>query len=403
MQSLADQQRIQVIDFLRGIAIIGILQVNMLDFHSPFLEIEYDYWENKADFYTYALIDILAQGNFYPLFAFLFGFGAFILLSRAEQRGMSVPALFTRRMVCLLFLGIIHAFLIWHGDILINYAVCGFLILPFYKFKGQTLLRLSVWLYMIPYGILGLLLFLAELVSQGTNGLETDFTKVNEVIHIYSDGSFSEIFSLRVSEWMAVNGLPNMFFIFLSIFPCMMAGIAFAKLGWLANPKAHRKNLIIMFLISLPLGLLAKMFPYLWAQNYASQFAQDFFGGPLLALAIITGVTLFYEKSPKLRKMAHPFAQLGRMSLTNYLMHSFIGTFIFYSYGLGLYGEVGAFMGSILAFVIILIQLIFTKYWFQYFKMGPIEYVWRIITYADKPSFRQEQKHEESQRKESRM
>ena len=386
-----------MIDFLRGISIVGILLVNMLDFHSPFLYLEYDYWDNKADFYTYAFIDIFAQGNFYPLFAFLFGFGAFILLSRAEQRGVSFPALFTRRMIFLLLLGMIHAFLIWHGDILITYAVCGFFLLLVYKFTGKTLLRLSIWLYTIPYGILGMLMLLVELLSPASTIVKTDLTKLNEAIDIYSSGSFMEIFSYRFAEWSAVNGFPNMILLFLSVFPCILAGMAFAKLGWLANAQVHQKKLLTIFLITLPVGLMLKLSPYLFGYTYTSEFIQDFFGGPLLTLAIITGVTVLYEKSTKLKRIASPFVRLGRMSLTNYLMHSLIGTLIFYSYGLGLYGEVGAFMGSLLAVLIILFQLVFTKYWLRYFKMGPIEYGWRIVTYWDKPSFKREKEYNTSQ------
>ena len=397
MQSITDKNRIHVIDLLRGISIIGILLVNMLDFHSPFLYLEYDYWENKADLYTYAFIDIFAQGNFYPLFAFLFGFGAFILMSRAEQRGISFSALFSRRMGFLLILGMIHAFLIWHGDILITYAVCGFLLLLVYKLTGKTLLRLSVWLYTIPYGFLGMLFLLLQFASPAASELKTDYSKINETIDIYSNGSFMEIFSLRITEWAAVNGFPNMIFLFLSVFPCILAGMAFAKLGWLERPLLHQKKLLIMFLISLPAGLLLKMYPYLFGQNYAGEFFQDYFGGPLLTLAIITGVTLLYEKSAMLRKIALPFVRLGRMSLTNYLMHSIIGTIIFYSYGLGLYGDVGAFTGSIVAILILSFQLLFTTYWLRYFRMGPIEYVWRIVTYWDKLSFKRAKEFNTSQ------
>ncbi len=387
-----------MIDFLRGISIVGILLVNMLDFHSPLLYLESDYWENKLDLYTYALIDIFAQGNFYPLFAFLFGFGTVILMNRSVQKGISFPALFTRRMIFLLLLGMIHAFLIWHGDILITYAICGFLLLLVYRLKGKTLLHLSVWLYTIPYGVLGLLMLLIELLTPTSELLKTNFSKINEVIAIYSSGSFAEIFSLRFNEWATANGMPNVILVILSVFPCILAGMAFAKLGWLTNLTNHQRKLKIIFLISLPAGLILKIFPYLSGPNYASKFFQDFFGGPLLTLAIITGVTLIYEKSQKVRKLAVPFVRLGRMSLTNYLMHSILCTLIFYSYGLGLYGEVGAFMGTLLAVLIILFQLIFTKYWLRFFRMGPIEYGWRIITYWDKPpSFKWEKKYDTPQ------
>ena len=390
IQSITDKDRIYVIDLLRGISIVGILFVNMLDFHSPFLYLESDYWENKVDFYTYALIDIFAQGNFYPLFAFLFGFGSFILMNRAKHKGISFLALFTRRMTFLLILGIFHAFLIWHGDILITYAVCGFLLLLVYKWSGKALLRLSLGLYTISYGLLGLLMLLIEVVSTDSTIVKTNVAKVNESIAIYSSGSYSELFTLRFNDWLSVNGPPNMIFIFLSVFPCILAGMAFAKLGWLTNLEVYRHKLSIMFLVSFPSGLVFKLIPYLWEHNYAGKFIQDSIGGPLLTLAIITGVTLLYDQSAKFRKISFPFTRLGRMSLTNYLMHSIVCTLIFYSYGLGFYGEVGAFTGSMLAVLIILFQLLFSKFWFQYFKMGPIEYVWRMTTYRDKPSFKRE-------------
>ncbi|WP_455661448.1 DUF418 domain-containing protein [Pradoshia sp.] len=386
MHSISETDRLTVIDLLRGVAILGILLVNMIDFHSPFLYMQADYWSG-ADFGTYALVDILAQGSFYPMFAFLFGFGAVLLMERTIRKGNSFPLLFSRRMAFLLGIGVIHAFVIWHGDILISYAICGWFILLVYKLSGKTLLKIAVLLYTIPYGLMGSLLVLLSVLNPAEAIVETDWDKARESVQVYGSGSVSDIFAFRFEEWMAVNGSMNSIFLFLSIFPCILAGMAFAKLGWLSTISSHRKKLRWIFGISAVSGLAFKIYPYYESFNFGSLIMQDSFGGPLLALSYITGISLLYERFTVARKLAMPFISLGRMSMTNYLTQSIFWTFIFYSYGLGFYGQIGMLIGTILAILFVAGQAAFSAYWLKSYRMGPVEYIWRVATYGKKQPF----------------
>ena len=196
MHSVSRSERLTVIDLLRGVAILGILLVNMIDFHTPFLYLQADYWSG-ADYITYALVDVLAQGSFYPMFAFLFGFGAILLMERTIKKGISFPLFFSRRMAFLLLVGIIHAFVIWHGDILISYAICGWFILLVYKLSGKALLKMAVLLYTIPYGLLGSLTILSSVMFPDEMAVETDWAKAREAVQVYGSGSVSDIFSFR--------------------------------------------------------------------------------------------------------------------------------------------------------------------------------------------------------------
>ena len=346
-----------------------------------------DYW-NGADFYTYAFVDIFAQGNFYPMFAFLFGFGAVLLMKRTMEKGMSFPLLFSRRMAFLLLVGVFHAFVIWHGDILITYAICGWFILLVYKLSGKALLILSVLLYIIPYGLLGFLSILISVLDPAAAQLKTDWDSVAESVRVYGNGSISDIFAFRFEEWMTVNGSMNFILLFLTIFPCMLAGMAFAKLGWLSDTAGNRKKLKGMFVASIIIGLGLKIYPYFGGFNVGSLIMQDSFGGPILALAYITGITLLYDGFTPFRKLTEPFVPLGRMSMTNYLTQSIFWTLIFYSYGLGFYGQIGMLTGTILAIFFIALQALFSAYWLKSFRMGPVEYVWRLATYGRKQPFR---------------
>ncbi len=114
---------------------------------------------------------------------------------------------------------------------------------------------------------------------------------------------------------------------------------------------------------------------------------QDSFGGPLLALSYITGISLLYERFTVARKLAMPFISLGRMSMTNYLTQSIFWTFIFYSYGLGFYGQIGMLIGTILAILFVAGQAAFSAYWLKSYRMGPVEYIWRVATYGKKQPF----------------
>lgn len=387
MNKAIQQNRIETIDILRGFSILGIFLVNMPSFHSPLMDIDpLTWWNQNPDHILYILVDVLAQASFYPLFAFLFGFGAILLAERSAERGQSFPSLFFRRMMTLLVIGILHAFLVWHGDILINYALFGFLFVLFYKWRGKTLLIFGALMYILPFAALSLMMLLMAATGNSLS-IETNFIQAEATMNTYQNGSFVEITMQRITDWYKVNNFANVLLLFFSIFPHFLMGAGIAKLRWLHNPKLHQKKLLWIAAITLLAGFLLKTLPYTTEGNMATDRIQDFLGGPIVSFAYIFLFTLVFQNQ-KLTKIFTPIAAVGRLSISNYLLQSIVATLIFYSYGLRLYGKISFTTGILFVFIIYISQMVLSLLWLKYFYIGPIEYIWRFITYGKRPLFK---------------
>ena len=167
------ENRIVSLDMIRGVAILGIFLVNMLSFHSPFLYIDpLEWWQEPVDRGIYIFIDIFVQASFYPLFSILFGYGLILLWERTVQKGLHFYPIIIRRLSLLLIVGLAHAFLIWHGDILFNYALLGFIFLLFNRLSGKGMLIMGSILYLIPNLLLfGLLLLMVMMMTDSGTDL----------------------------------------------------------------------------------------------------------------------------------------------------------------------------------------------------------------------------------------
>ena len=386
MMPIKENDRIVSLDILRGMAILGIFLVNMPSFFSPILYLNpKTYWTNTSDTVLYAIVDIFAQASFYPLFAFLFGYGAMMMAERAALKNRSFPLNFTRRLWFLLLFGLIHAFFVWHGDILITYAITGLGLLLFYKRKGKTLIITGLLLYVIPFTLLvlsSLLLDQEELMSILYNP-----EAVIQSVLVYSEGCFMEVMKQRSTDWLFANDPTAIWLLLINILPLMLIGAGFAKLKWLTNIKQYKKLLMWLMVISFVGGMLLKIQPYINGFSYTNMLSQDQFGGPLLALFYITSVALLLERK-RVSRFMKPLANVGRMSISNYLFQSLLCTTLFYSYGFGLYGKISYTLGFCLVIVIYAMQILISKWWMKRFNYGPIEYLWRFGTYGQKPVFK---------------
>lgn len=388
MVPLQENKRIVSIDVLRGLAILGIFLVNMPSFHSPLLYIDgEERWSGGWDRILYRFSDIVAQASFYPLFAFLFGFGAIILAVRTEEKGISFPLLYMKRLSFLLILGCIHAFFIWHGDILINYAVFGFAFLFFYKMKGRNLILLGSVCYVLPFAILGSLFLILGIFDREGMAITTDSAMMKQSLEVYQSGTFTDIMSQRALDWYMVNNPYNAIILFLSIFPFFLIGAGVAKQGILQNPTQYKRQLKMISIVSLLLGMSIKILPYVTVYHFGTIFVQDYLGGPLLTIFYITAIALLAEQAGAFR-LLHPLSYIGRMSMSNYLFQSMVSTAIFYSYGLGLYGSVSYTTGFVFLIALFCLQILLSLMWMGLFKYGPVEYIWRLVTYGKKPAMR---------------
>lgn len=378
LQPVSINERVTAIDLMRGFSLFGILIVNMLAFHSPFFYIDpYKWFNGTMNEGLYFVIDIFIQTSFYPLFAMLFGYGLAMQYMRAEAKGRPFMPLAIKRLVILLLFGIVHAFLIWYGDILITYAIMGFLLIGMIRLPSSWLVGFGAIIYTVPHVLLLGILFLA--VAADPN-IYVGYMEIESSIQAYQSGSFAEIFSQRLADWSYSNNLVGFVILMATILPFLMIGAAAAKWRLIERTQEKRKLWLFLAIIPLLIGLALKSLPFLLEPNYAFVYLQDIFGGPLVAIGYAAIIALLAQNNA-MQKLLSPIAKVGRMSLTTYITQSILATLIFYSYGLGLYGQVDLLTGTLIAIGIFVIQLIFAELWFEKFSRGPLESVWRKWTY----------------------
>ena len=377
------KDRVISIDMMRGFALLGIFVVNMLFFHSPYIYLNpYSWFHIPGDYETYKWIDIFVQGSVYPLFSMLFGYGLAMQFLKSQANGVSFEKLAVRRLFVLLLIGCIHAFLIWSGDILITYALAGFVLLLMIRLKPLWLFLISGLLFFIPNGLLNGLLFVIARIDPDSVILFTGIQEIESSIAAFSAGSWMDIFGQRLDDWIYMNQYGSSFLLMLfTIVPFLLLGAAAAKLKLIERARELKIKWIITIVITLAFGTTIKWVPYLSEPNMFTVTFQDTFGGPFQAIAY-AGIIALVATIPVIQKLLSPIAKAGRMSMTIYLMQSIIATTIFYSYGFGLYGKIDIQTGTWMAIGIFVLQLVVAELWFIKFKQGPVEALWRKMTYG---------------------
>ncbi|AUD14281.1 MULTISPECIES: DUF418 domain-containing protein [unclassified Planococcus (in: firmicutes)] len=380
LQPISLRERVDAIDLMRGFSLFGILLINMLAFHTPLSYIDpYKWFSGNMDQTIFTGLDIFVQASFYPLFSMLFGYGLMMQFLRAQDYGQPFMPVAVKRLLILLAFGIVHAFLIWYGDILITYALMGLLLIGMLRLSPAWLLGLGVLLYTLPHLMFTVIMFLAVMVDPN---IYIGYQEAEQSVAAYQSGNFAEIFSRRLTDWYYVNNPFSFIILTVTILPLMMIGAAAAKWRMIEQAAAKKKTWLMLAVGSLTVGLLLKSTPYLFDKNYAYQYVQEMFGGPLVSIGY-AGIIALLSLNLKFMKALSPLVKAGRMSMTIYITQSIIATSIFYSFGLGLYGQVDLLTGTLIAVGIFVVQLIFAELWFSKFKRGPIEMVWRRWTYGN--------------------
>lgn len=402
LQPVAPSQRVKEIDFVRGIALLGILMVNMAVFrNSTFgMAVESPTSQGMLSTITNGVTYLFAEGKFYSLFSLLFGFGFSIFLLKEQTQRIEITPVFKRRMLGLLGFGLVHAFLIWSGDILITYALLGFVLIAFKDASIKELVNwaigLVLFIVLLQVSIFGLIELVkntpnASMVMGQMDNVQQELSeKAILAKEVYSGSNYGAMVVMRAKE--TAHQLSAFFIIFPSVLAMFLIGFALGKSGKLQNISENKHFFKKMFWICLLLGLpLGAMHTYgMFAHSRTSMDMSGsfhvvgfFLGSPILALAYFSGGLLLFNRFAKL-KFFQMVANAGRMALTNYLMQSIICTTLFYGYGFGLFGKVNAFYGLILTLVIWSIQLPLSSWWLSRYRFGPTEWLWRWVTYGKK-------------------
>lgn len=393
-------ERILFIDVLRGMALFGILAANMRAFFAPL-----DAYGNigvlfhgRADVLAQSFIDIFIQGKFISIFSFLFGMGFAIQMSRAEARGARFMGFYPRRLLALALFGIIHGIFIWAGDILLTYALSGAILLLFRKRQQKTLLWWAGSLFSVPIVVSTtfLCLYFSRFRRPWMVPKPPDVQKYYAIINIYAHGTVRQIFAQHWVEWKQM--LPFELFaiyatgLFLLGMWVWRAGIVqrmeeyqpvLKRLcGWCLAVGLIINVYVTIARLVIPLGTVS-----LWGFAAGVLYLP---GTHIMSAGYVSGLALLFMKADWRRALL-PFAAVGRMALTDYLMQSVLCTLFFYHYTTGLYGRVGPAWGLVPTVVLYGAQVMFSNWWLKRYRFGPMEWLWRGLTYGKFPSMSKEE------------
>ena len=384
-------ERIQALDVLRGVAVAGILFANVLAFFGlSFMPpdraaaLPTAAADHVAEFLEHVFVD----GKFYSIFSLLFGIGFGVQLSRGGNAAM--PR-FKRRLRILLGIGAIHAFLIWAGDILMLYALLGFTMPWFARKPNRSLVRWTVILLAVPTALYVVALAVWMVVGHGA-AQTTPASRVPANILKYFEaigtGGFKDAF---IGNLVFLAGRWADLFVtvrFPKVLGMFVLGLWTVRTGLALSPSDHRATLARWSMIGLGVGLPANLIAAWALENWPYippsvggllGTAMQGVGIPMLAIGYATTVALLVVDG---RRFISAFAPVGRMALTNYLMHSIICVVLSYGFGFALWWRTGASRAMAIAAAIIVVQIPVSAWWLSRFRFGPVEWIWRRLTYG---------------------
>ncbi|TAA41610.1 DUF418 domain-containing protein [Pseudoxanthomonas winnipegensis] len=395
---LGERARLPAMDVLRGLALLGIALMNLEGFAGPpaSMGTGVDPALSGADRWVDAAIYVLVQGKFIALFSLLFGAGFAGLAVRAEREGWALGPVWLRRCAGLLLIGLAHALLVWSGDILVTYALCGLLLLAFREVIGGVLAWIGVALFLVPAGLmLGVAAMGVSLAhdpawqqalhEQAVHAQAQAQTQIGA----YAHGDYLAATHQRLEDF--VSNLQVLPLYGSQVFGLFLIG------GWLggvlAEPARHTRALQAMRWIALPLGLGA-MGLAVWLAPWIGPGRTDARTclGAALASAASLPICLGYvawtlrwlQGRPSLTGLCAALAATGRLALSNYLLQSLVFTMLFYGYGFGAFGLARRWQLP-LALALFALQLVLSRWWQKRGLPGPAEWALRALAYARPP------------------
>ncbi len=404
METQATMRRYESLDAIRGVAVMGILAMNIVAFALPFAAYINPVAGGpvgKADlaawFFNFVFIDSKMRG----LFSMLFGASTLLVIERAEASGRSAAGSHYARMIWLAIFGLAHFYFIWFGDILFLYAMCGLLLFAFRNLSVKALLIWALVFFVVAIGLLGsawIAFALAEagkLPPEVMAQMQSDLADMNAdmgpgaasyakdiAVHL---GSYGSIVAEKLGAKAAEPFVQALMFLWETM-GLMLIGMALFKSRFLTGewePARYRKWTLTGFLVAIP--PLAALACYQYTQGFS---AVSTFGASLsLSMPFDVAMTIGWAALIMLliRTAASDavnarLAAAGRMAFTNYLVTSIVMTTIFYGYGLGLFGSIGRTALYLFCFGMWAAMLLWSKPWLDRFHYGPLEWLWRSLS-----------------------
>ncbi|MEM1446793.1 MAG: DUF418 domain-containing protein [Planctomycetota bacterium] len=396
-----DADRLLTLDVLRGFALLGILVMNIRVFadlgasymnpliHGPLSPLDHAVWW---------LTSVLADQKFMAIFSMLFGAGVVLMYQRRDADGLPSAKLHYRRMVGLLIVGLIHAYFIWFGDILVTYALCGMLLYPLRKLRAGWLFAMGV--AALAFGALLMAFFgfaMTKMPAEELAELEAFMNPppdvIAEEVEAYRGGFVSQL----VFRAPVALETQTFFFLIWGLWRAggvMLLGMALMKWGvpgGQASGKAYGTLIALGAVLGLPLIVLGMLaFPAESRDSMQSFFfggLWNYVGSVFLAGGYVALLVLLCRKPGVWTK---PLAAVGRMSLTNYLAQSVVCTLLFYGTvsPFPLFARLGYAEQMLVVVAVWALQLAWSPWWLKRYRMGPMEWLWRWWSYGTQPALR---------------
>ncbi|MBT8252392.1 MAG: DUF418 domain-containing protein [Flavobacteriaceae bacterium] len=394
-------ERIQALDVLRGFAILGILIMNIQSFSMPgaaYLNPMAYGDVTGINKWVWILSHLFADQKFMTIFSVLFGAGIILMTKRAKDRSGHSAGLHYRRTFWLLVIGLVHAHLIWYGDILVPYAICALFVYLFRNLRPYHLMIIGFILIAVHTLIYGFFGFSLDMWPQES----LDMARQSWLPSMESMQEEIAALTGSLSEQIGHNSSGALFLetaVFLMIFlwraaGLMLIGMAMFKAGVLTAEKSkgyYVRGLIFCVAIGLMVsgyGIYVNYkadFSFEYSMYLGSQW--NYWGSLFTAFGYICAVMLI-AKTDALPWLRDRLAAVGRMALTNYLTQSIICVFIFWGIGLGLFGTFDRWQQLLVVLGVWVIQILWSKPWLNNFAFGPFEWLWRSLTYMKRQPFR---------------
>ena len=398
------QERIEVIDILRGFALFGILLVNS-SHDAPWDFLFEEQWPGILDRTTWWLVHFFGSNKFKALFSLLFGLGFAIQIGRAEKRGAPFFTMYGRRLLILWLIGISNQLFLFHDDILQAYAVFGFLLLVVCRWSSRSLLILFLVCLLIPVGQEALAVREQQLQRANPEAVQQEAqdqtSEENEQnagrqwgARLWREGSYVEVLDYHIRDlagWYSTYPVSIVLTWLGFPFPLFLLGLYAGRRRIFESIHTHIPLLRNVLRWGLGLGVAGTFLSILVGElfsptgGYAAHLGEKLLwtvAVPALCLFYVSAVTLLTQHESWKRRLS-PLAMVGRTALSNYLFQSVFHMMILYSsFGLGIFQIVSPLVGVGLAFGFFLFQILLSMWWLRHFRFGPAEWLWRTLTYG---------------------
>lgn len=386
-------ERIVSLDALRGVAVLGILVINVRVFSMPETTLlnptvygdftGLNYWSWLAG-------HLLAELKFITLFSALFGAGIVLFIESKRRKGQPAMRLHYRRTLWLIAIGLVHAYLLWYGDILVAYGLCGLVLVVLHDSDPSTQAGLGLLMLLVP----SVLEVFAGLTIGGeaiaAQWAPAEAALRNEVATYR--GGWVEQFDHRVPSSFQRQTTGFLGSTFWRVGGTVLLGMALYEWGVLTGERSTRlyRRLAAGGVVGV-LVVLAGV-RYIEANDWSAGAALfwrqfNYWGSFLVAGGYVGVVTLYARRRPD-GPATRAFAAVGRTAFTNYLLQTVVATTVFYGHGLGLFGRVSRFEALLFVVTVWIGQVILSVLWLRAFRFGPVEWLWRTLTYGERQPMR---------------